>query len=203
MGLKALLTGKYKPPMQNLGVVPNGFYPAIYRDGAFQQEITVGMLAYTNQSELLPEYTRHEVNDAYWASSQRSDGEWSEIRWPAVIWAGWYDIFQRDTLQVFKDCSSKSTRCVSLCLVVSRCVSLCLCVPLCLAVSRCVSLCLAMSRCVSLCLAVSLCLSLCLAAAQSSCPACSSAVCHRPSRDRTPYSSPYRSDWEVHRCPAS
>jgi len=101
MGNKAILatSEEYAPLTQNLGLFNNGLYSAAYRGGALQQQITEGMLVFTNETALMPEIRAHEADNGWWGLSRFED--WKSIKWPTLMWAGWFDIFQKDTLEAF------------------------------------------------------------------------------------------------------
>eukprot|EP00656_Telonema_subtile_P007552 TRINITY_DN13542_c0_g1_i3.p1 TRINITY_DN13542_c0_g1~~TRINITY_DN13542_c0_g1_i3.p1 ORF type:complete len:618 (-),score=81.72 TRINITY_DN13542_c0_g1_i3:195-2048(-) len=108
MGLTALAAGgaispagaaPYKPLVQYTGLTPNGLYNAAYRSGTLQFKITAGMLVFTNHSELLSTVYAHERPE-WWSRSTFQ--QYSSVDWPTVMWAGWYDIFQKDTLRNFE-----------------------------------------------------------------------------------------------------
>ena len=103
MGTKALLAGNlsYVPHTQNLGLFSNGLHSAAFRGGVYRSTIVVGMLNFTNQSNLEPEITAHEGDDAWWRPAEFA--AWSAVDWPTVFNAGWFDIFQKDTMQACRE----------------------------------------------------------------------------------------------------
>eukprot|EP00658_Telonema_sp_P-2_P036364 TRINITY_DN26329_c0_g1_i1.p1 TRINITY_DN26329_c0_g1~~TRINITY_DN26329_c0_g1_i1.p1 ORF type:complete len:604 (-),score=138.07 TRINITY_DN26329_c0_g1_i1:114-1925(-) len=104
MGMKSILTsgatlptgGGYNPPSQQIGLWPNGMYSAAYRSGAYNWGITNMMLTWTNETNETRKVVTHET-PTWWTPSAFT--EYSKVRWPTVMWAGWFDIFQKTSME--------------------------------------------------------------------------------------------------------
>ena len=73
----------------------------VYQNGAFKQYLVNGMLKYVGHPEYNMTYIRNEAPGAFWDGTDIT-GHYDRVAWPAVHVGGWYDIFLRDTLQVFE-----------------------------------------------------------------------------------------------------
>eukprot|EP00667_Euglena_gracilis_P007501 EG_transcript_7574 len=71
-----------------------------YQNGAYRAALVRGMLRFLNQTQYEKTYMAHEEPDAWWNSTTLA-GHYDSITWPALHVAGWYDVFQQDTIDVF------------------------------------------------------------------------------------------------------
>jgi len=74
----------------------------IYQNGALRSQLVNGMLGFVGQPSYNETYLRHEApNDAFWADTT-IEGHYGRVKWPAVHSAGWFDVFQKDQLTVYR-----------------------------------------------------------------------------------------------------
>eukprot|EP00670_Eutreptiella_braarudii_P002701 CAMPEP_0174297250 /NCGR_PEP_ID=MMETSP0809-20121228/50469_1 /TAXON_ID=73025 ORGANISM="Eutreptiella gymnastica-like, Strain CCMP1594" /NCGR_SAMPLE_ID=MMETSP0809 /ASSEMBLY_ACC=CAM_ASM_000658 /LENGTH=578 /DNA_ID=CAMNT_0015400915 /DNA_START=137 /DNA_END=1873 /DNA_ORIENTATION=+ len=102
MGVMSYLSALVNVPMraQSVSIAAADEYKLIYQNGAFRSALVNGMLKYVNQTDYNVTYIDHEDPGPWW-NGTNLDGHYAGVKWPAVHTAGWYDVFQQDTLDVY------------------------------------------------------------------------------------------------------
>jgi len=107
-GLAAFTTAEDEPPWMYaqfiIWAAADG-YTVIYPDGAFLYNLVTQWLKGTiptNYTALINEVEANEDPASSWWDAVDLTGKYWKVKWPAVMWAGWYDIFLQGNLQGFE-----------------------------------------------------------------------------------------------------
>ncbi|GMH46700.1 hypothetical protein TrVE_jg373 [Triparma verrucosa] len=99
---------------QYVGWAPSRMYNVLFPHGAYKQKTTedwVSDLDMTDESWLptllqtIHENENH--SDEFWGQVEMNDEKLNNVNFPNAIWAGWYDIFQAETLALFDGYNEK------------------------------------------------------------------------------------------------
>jgi predicted acyl esterase len=99
------------PPLtgQVLTFASSKMHSILYNGGAYRPALTEGWLNYTIPKQFAPLDRWAKQVEAYgpfWSDSLIQD--YSSVRWPTLIWAGWYDLFTSGQLVDFEGYQKKS-----------------------------------------------------------------------------------------------
>jgi len=76
-------------------------FEMVYQNGAFRSALVNGMLQFIDQPQYNATYVEHEGPGEWWNRTSLAD-KGPRLTYPAVHMAGWYDVFQQQTLDVYR-----------------------------------------------------------------------------------------------------
>jgi putative CocE/NonD family hydrolase len=100
---------------QYVGWAPARLYEVLFPHGAYKQKTTedwVSDLDMTDEDHL-PELLKliHENenhNSSFWDQVEMDDEKYANVAFPNAFWAGWYDLFQSETIALYNGYNEKS-----------------------------------------------------------------------------------------------